>query len=122
MKKSPLSRFNGNEGYGHSPYRRQQVSNISQGNNYEGGNSCDGLNSHSISGSDFIPLQSSSPISQRNTNWNSQGSGEGFLTGYKNIKNNFYNSPGFNKNSSSRQCEKQIYVKKVNTDVKVLSF
>ena len=129
MKKSPLSRMNLNPSFQHnsSPYGNRQWQNPHTPNrimydnfksdNYQGANYQNSRNYQANSGSDFIPFQTSSPMSQRSNNNKWQGSGGHYSGGYNHRRNNSFNSPGSNKSSPSfsfNQYGRQNYGKKVN--------
>ncbi|XP_051156910.1 hybrid signal transduction histidine kinase L-like [Leptopilina boulardi] len=99
MKKSPLSRISENRGYNRSPYGHRQFhnssnhDNLKSGNNYHSFNRQD--NSQSSGGSDYIPFETSSPLSQRSNSGSWQGV---YSSGYRNRRTN-YSSPTSNQSS-----------------------
>lgn len=125
MKKSPLSRMNGNQSYSSPLGNRSSGGNRNNSqnpnrimyDNFRNDNQAGNYQEVQNSGSDFIPFQTSSPMSQRNNSGNWQGSGGSYSGGYNNRRNNFYNSPGSNHSSPYspfKNSSRQNYGKKVN--------
>ncbi|XP_033224985.1 uncharacterized protein DDB_G0283357-like [Belonocnema kinseyi] len=136
MKKSPLSRMNGSQSYSSPLGNRNSGGNRNNSqnpnriiyDNFRSDNQAGNYQEIQNSGSNFIPFQTSSPMSQRNNSGNWQGSGGSYSGGYNNRRNNFHNSPGSNqsspyspfKNSSRQNYGKKNYQKNSprNIDIK----
>lgn len=101
MKKSPLSRISGNRGHIRSPYGHRHFHNSNNHDNLNNGINYHGLNrqdhSQASGGCDYIPFESSSPLSQRSNSGSWQGSG--YSSGYKSRGQNYYSSPISNHSS-----------------------
>ncbi|XP_043472047.1 uncharacterized protein LOC122504835 isoform X1 [Leptopilina heterotoma] len=101
MKKSPLSRCENRHirsPYGHRQYQNSNnYDTLKGGMNYQVINRQD--NSQSSGGSDYIPLDTSSPLSQRSNSGSWQGSGSVYSSGYRNRATNYYSSPISNQSS-----------------------